>query len=297
MKKITIKDIANIAGVSISTVSRVLNGKGNVDPQLKERVLQVIRDTNFQPSSFARSFRKSLIQVDVVLSKWEEHYLRVLRGLTESLEYQQISVVPKTSLNNLGDFVVAIGEDFDDKLNASMTIGQELSSCSVVFDHFSTLNLIVSELLSKGIDSFAFLCEGLSNYKACKLYGAFMKIMFHHKIESYEIKMLNSKDPYDVAKELSILPGAILCSKDEIAAGVMKAFKDEGIKIPQQVSIIGYGNFSCGSLLGPSLSSVEYMNEETGRICGQYILKMINGEEIPKKIVLSTRLVKRESSL
>ncbi|HEY8541591.1 MAG TPA: LacI family DNA-binding transcriptional regulator, partial [Pseudothermotoga sp.] len=170
-------------------------------------------------------------------------------------------------------------------------------SCSVVFDHFSTLNLIVSELLSKGIDSFVFLCEGLSNYRACKLYGTFMKIMFQHKIESYEIKMINSKDPYDTAKELSVLPGAVLCSKDEIAAGVIKAFKDEGIKIPQQVSIIGYGNFSCGNLLGPSLSSVEYMNEETGRICGQYILKMINGEEVPKKIVLGTRLVKRESSL
>lgn len=297
MKKVTIKDIADIAGVSISTVSRVLNGKGNVDPQLKERVLQVIKDTGFQPSSFARSFRKNSVQIDVVLSKWEERYFRVLRGLIDTLCAQQISVNLKTDLNNPGDFSIAIGEDFNNQLKASITVGQELSPFSVIFDHFSVMNSVVEDLLNKRVRNFAFFCEGLSNYKTCKLYSAFMKIMFQHKIESYEVKVLNSKKPYAAIKELSILPNAIFCSDDDIAVNVMKALKDEGIKIPEQVSVIGYGNSSYADLLEPTLSSVEYMNEEVGRICGQYALKMINDEETPKKIVLGAKLIKRESSL
>ncbi|HOJ87817.1 MAG TPA: LacI family DNA-binding transcriptional regulator [Pseudothermotoga sp.] len=297
MKKITIKDVASIAGVSISTVSRVLNSKGNVDPQLKEKVLQVIRETGFQPSNFARSFRKNSVQVDVILSKWLEQYLRVLRGLIQSLSLHQISVGLKTDLGNLGDYVVAIGEEFDSKLNAMMVIGKESSCFSVVFDYFSAMNSMIEDFLKKGIETFAFLCEDLSSYRTCKLYSTFMKIMFHHKIESYEVKVLNSKRPYDVTMELSTLPGAIICSSDEIAADVMKALKDEGVKIPGQVSVAGYGNLSYATLLEPTLSSVEYMNEEVGAICGKYVLKMINGEQIPEKIILGTKLIKRESTI
>lgn len=297
MKKVTIKDIADIAGVSISTVSRVLNGKGNVDLELKEKVLRVIKDTGFQPSSFARSFRKKSVQIDILLSEWKEQYLRVLHGLTESLCSEQLSMNLKTDLNSLGDFVVAIGEEFDTKINASMIIGQESPSCSVVFDYFSTTESIVRDLLDKGAENFAFLCENLSNYRAYRLYSAFMKTMFKCKIESYEVKVLDSKDSYGVLMESSILPDVILCSNDDIAASVMKVLKDEGIKVPDQVSVIGYGNFTYGSFLDPALSSVEYMNEEAGKICGQYILKMIKGEEVPKRIILATKLIKRKSSL
>ncbi len=297
MKKITIKDIADIAGVSISTVSRVLNKKGNVDPQLREKVLQVIKDTGFQPSSFARSFRKNSVQVDVVLDKWEEQYLRVLYGLVQSLWNEQISTSIKTDLNNLGDVVVAIGEEFDVRFNTSMMIGQESSSCSVIFDYFSTIDLLIKDLLKKGVKRFAFLCENLSNYRACKLYSTFMKAMFQHRIDSYDVKVLNSKSPYDAIMELTVLPDTIFCSKDDIAAGVIRVLKNEGVKIPQQVSVVGYGNFAFGSLLEPALSSVEYMNEETGKICGQYLIKMIRGEQVPERIILSTRLVKRESVL
>ncbi|MEJ5229907.1 MAG: LacI family DNA-binding transcriptional regulator [Pseudothermotoga sp.] len=298
MKKLTIKDIAQMAEVSISTVSRVLNQKSNVDPQLRERVMQVIKDTGFQPSSFARLFRKSHAQVGAVLNGWEENYLSVLQGIVEQLYQKGILVNLKANLDSSADPVVVISERFKDQVKASLLVGYDSMSCSVTFNHSSAMNSIVERMLKYNARSFAFLCEDLANYKSYMLYTSFMKAMFNHKIENYDVRVLKKpQESYDATKSLSTLPNVILCSSDHIAVGVLKSLKDEGIKVPDQVSVFGYGNLSFCDFLDPPLSSVEYMNKEVGKICADLLMKLINGEEIPKRIVLETNLVKRQSSL
>jgi DNA-binding LacI/PurR family transcriptional regulator len=296
LKKITIKDIAEIAGVSVSTVSRVLNEKGNVDDSLRERVLNAIRETGFQPSKFARQFRKRITQVHVAIPIWEEPYLRVLDGLIEAFEDKEIFVsVGKSTEDSVADIVVLISDKDNCEGKINITVGSDFDNCSVVFDYFHAYKELTDFFLKNGKRSYTLLSTGLKDYKTCKLYAAFLKAMFHGGIEDYDVILLENEG--DFLNKFSRLSDVVFCVDDVIAVRLIEALKIEGVRIPEEVSIVGHGNLTISQLVIPSLTTVEYFNRSIGKMCASVLLKILNGEKVPKRIVYKGQVIKRESSI
>ncbi len=294
-QRATIRDVAELAGVSISTVSRVLNGKDTVDPSLREKVLEAVRKLNFQPSKVAQSFRKKAQQVSIIVEEWAEPFLRILSAVVEELKQFEIYVNLSVDVeSSCSDFAVLISEHPSKDERISLQIGCEREGLYVFFDHDAALKRMVEQFVSLGKRSFALLSESLSNYRAYKLYASFVKAMFRYGIDKYEFLEVSEQKG---VMGLSFLPDVVFCSNDCIALQTISSLREEGIDVPAQVSVVGYGNFGFSQFTSPSITTVEYMTKEDGQICAELINKLVNGLEIEKKTILKTKIISRGSAL
>ncbi len=293
--KPTIRDVAELAGVSISTVSRVLNGKDTVNSYLKEKVLEAVKQLNFQPSKVAQSFRKKLQQISIVVGQWTEPILRLLTAIVEKLDEFGVHVNLSTSLENTyADFIVLLSEHLVRDNRISLQIGCETDGHSIFFDHDNTVKKLLEQFISVGKRSFALLSEELSNYRAYRMYTTFIKVMFKHGIEKYEFLKVDGEKGI---MNLSFLPEVVLCSNDRIALETISILTEEGLNVPNQISVVGYGNFEFSQFVSPSITTVEYMTKEDGKFCAEIIQKLLTEDQVENKVLLKTRIIPRNSAM
>ena len=327
----SIVDVARRAGVSKSTVSRVLTAGGSVRPATRARVEAVLREMDYQPNALARGLiwgrtrTLGLVVFDLpnpffgLLVRGAEAAARargynVLIGDSAGSAAQQqeclamlaerrVDGVLIAPLYTQGHEITAMRKMGARTVLVNSLAGDETIS-SVGGDNERGGMLAVRHLLSLGHRRIAFL--GDRNYAAsCRERRAgFTRAMAEMDVPvDPALVFENLPDPDQVRSAVHRLleqpdpPTAIFAVNDQIAAAILQELGDQGYRVPDDISLVGYDDIFFAALLTVPLTTVAQAKEEQGRIAANLLIDQIEDPNVPlQRVVLQPRLVVRQSS-
>lgn len=329
---ITIKDVARKAGVSISTVSRVINSSKPVSSEIRQKVLQIIEETQYQPNPVARSLvmKKSQL-IGVVVPDISNFFIgEILNGiegigkmygydillcntygeLEQELRY--LNVLKSKQVEGIVFMSWKLQDkllDYIEKIDIPLVLinrnTSRLRIPSVSIDNFQAAYEMTNYLFDKGHKKIALIRNSLDQdtfgFDQCVGY---QKSLEEHGVEIDDdlikyghFKLENS---YEIVKEFiekDILPTAIFASSDVMAIGAINCLLDHGYKVPEDVSVVGFNDIKLASIYRPNLTTIHQPIYDIGAVAIRIIVKMINKEELDNHIVtLPHELVERDSS-
>lgn len=329
-KKYNINDIAMKAGVSISTVSRVINNSGLVNKNTRKKVLKVIEELNFTPNAVARSLVKKTSKTiglmipdianayfiefiksveDVVSkhnylmllcntnqeSKKEEYYINeMLARRTDGLMIISTSISNKNLLDKAKKSmqIVSIQADIDGVDRIDTTDEQGTSS---VIEHLIELGHRKIAFVGFKYDISVLRNRFLGYKRTLEKFGIPIKNEYIIKTESYV------NPGYSAALKLLGLedrPTAIHCVNDSVAIGVYMALTENNIRVPEDISISGFDNTITSRLITPRLTTVAQPIASMGEIAAKLLIRNITEGSNPvrQSILLPTNLIIRDST-
>lgn len=326
-----IKDVARLAGVSVTTVSRVLNGERYVKEDLKQRVNLAIEELGYAPSHIARSLvrnKTNLIGVIVpditssfyatILSSIEEaasdnDYNLLVCNISEDIDKEQkyLNVFQEMRVEG----IIIMHEKINDEIRGiihkmkipvifSSVKPMEQEFISVIVDDYKAAYDATNYLIGLGHDAIGFIggdmrdiTSGQNRYSGYRnaLTNSGIRII-HEYIRFGDYKV---KSGYEQMKELLRVkqpPTAVFAVSDDMAVGAMNCIRDHGLRVPEDISIVGFDGSQLTELTRPTLTSMEQPIHEMGKVTMQVLLKQVETGEVPDRdIILEHRLVARES--
>ncbi|NLM04516.1 MAG: substrate-binding domain-containing protein [Clostridiales bacterium] len=328
--RINIKDVAKRAGVSISTVSRVINDSKAVRPKTKAKVLEAIEELGYKPNAIARSLKvrhtKTIgIMVPDISNQFYPEVVRGIEDVASMYEYniflcntdldsekelQYFDVLEEKQVDGIiymgGNISEEMGKRFKNASAPIILIGIDYEDYpSVTIDNINASKEAVNYLISKGHKKV-----GMITGKAHDpIISGVRKEGYKQALEENNLTFDESlvieggnrfKSGYEGARQLLELPeppSALFISGDEMAIGAMRAALEMGIKIPDELAIVGFNNIDMAGKVFPSLSTIGQPMYEMGAIGMRVLTKILHDEELDdKKIVLNYSLIERESS-
>ncbi len=330
MAKITIIDVAKHAGVSKSTVSRVIRGEFNsVNPNTRDAVLKAIKQLGYEKNEIAGSLRTNetkmimLIIPDIVNPFWPE----VARGVQDALELKGYTMVLACSDWERNREQRLLGKARSSRfdgiiINPAAVNETELERCGIpsvilgYHDDFPNTDMvgndtgkgtdmILNHLYSLGHRNIGFICGiSMSSTSSSRINGYInffkeknIKIDRNRIIECH----YGQEQGFDAMKalmNLSVPPSAVYAGNDILAIGAMKAAKEMGISIPEDVSIAGMDDIYPASVTSPSLTTVSKEKYKVGWHAANFILERIQKKDttVPRKMIFPPVLISREST-
>lgn len=328
----TITDVARMAGVAVSTVSRVLNDSGYVSEPTRRKVLDAAAQLDFQPNHIARSLvQKSTKLIGMVISDiLNPFYSQLARAIENASEENGYSVVlcntnesvekEKQYLKILlakrvDGIIMAGGRGLGDAYNlhlydAAVHVPLVLSNeCidheniySVCCDKEAGAYEMTNYLIGLGHRDIVHIA-GYRDYKPTwDRIGGFRRAM-DEKGLPVDDDMIVFSDYHPAGGCQAMLelikrtkpPTAVFASNDLMAIGALKALRENGLSVPGQVSVAGSDNIAFNELVSPALTTICHNVEELGRVSVSVLLKLMKGGGAPKTTMIDTRLVIRQS--
>ena len=322
----TLKDVAEMAGVSVSTVSYVLNGKKKVRPETLKRIEDAIDKLDYCPNLMASGLKTNLSKtVGIVVSDMEnQFYIELIKALELELEKSGYCMIlcnsdndahrEKKSLRRLMsrniDGLLLIGTGNSDLTNyrniklplVCMDRVSDESFFTVCVDHIYGGMIATEYLLDRGYEDILFVGNSRYLFSRDRYRGyekAMKKAGKQNHIRNLEIETLDVNTAY-VQTEHLLKQGmkfdAVFGCFDYIALGALKAIQKNGISVPDEVGVIGYDDVAPGRYVYPELTTVAQPKKEMGALAVQYLMRMIQGEKIKNSpVFLKPELIKRGS--
>ncbi|WP_042146782.1 LacI family DNA-binding transcriptional regulator [Paucisalibacillus sp. EB02] len=326
---VTIKEIAEMAGVSRTTVSRVLNNSGYVSEEARKRVEKVITETGYAPSEHAKSLRtKKSKVIGVILPTIQtETPSRIVTGVGKELTnngYQillantnldkekEIEYLDLLRLRQV-DGIILIATNTDPTLLEKIKeikvpvviVGQEAEDMMyVTYDDYHAAHDLTSLFIEKGHTNIAFIGVDEADKSVGYLRKAgFLDAMTSNGLavepEWIQTGVFDIDSGHEamklILKNASITPTATIAVTDRLAIGAMSYLKEKGIRIPNQMALAGFGASEITKYLDPPLTTVDYQNEKAGEQAAKQILAKIESKNYQKQIILDYRLIIRKS--
>lgn len=329
----TIYDISNKAGVSIATVSRVLNGSDKVRPDTRKRVLDIIEQYDYTPNAFARGMgSKSLQTIGLLCADSSDLFLAkavyyIEQGL-QSNGYASLLCctgynldTKKNYLNMIVskkvDAIVLVGSHFigtteeenqyikdaSEKvpimlLNASFS---HPNVYSIYCDDYTNVFEATTSMLDAGIQDILYLYN-FDSYSGTRKLNGFQSAMqargivdYEKNIQFYEGSLENINEIADFADQIAkeITFHGVIACEDALAIGCMKYAQRAGLAVPEDLSVIGYNNSMLTACCTPELSSIDNCLKSQANQLVQTLLGVLAGEAMPTKSIFAGKLVKR----
>ena len=312
-KRATICDVAEHAGVSIATVSRVVNGSGSVSTTMREQVEQGIKDLKFRPNMIGRSLKlthtrtfgvvvptlSNPVFADMVSGVQEDARLAGYSTLMTFNEYQESEeeAAVETMLNNRVDGLILTVANVDDsplcdRLDAEnipyvLLYNQPLKShrCAVSVDNVAGGARVAEEFIHLGHKHSGVIAGrfGASDRSRAR-YTGFADYFKSHGLREpvlVEVDFSKANVQAAVAELLSCTrpPTALFCSTDLLAISVIGAITTLGLNVPGDISVIGFDGIDVGKLMRPSLATISQPSRQMGRIAVRMLLNRLGGGE------------------
>ncbi|WDV47287.1 LacI family DNA-binding transcriptional regulator [Clostridiaceae bacterium M8S5] len=327
---VTIKDVARLAEVSISTVSRVINDSKPVSPEVRKKVLKIIEEIGYKPNEIARSLvtKKSFL-IGVIISDIGHSYVaEMVRGIEEigkMYNYDILlcssygdTIAQKKYIQLLNSKQVAgiviIGEQLIKEVEADIKTLEipfvylsrnsiSKGTPSVQVDNYEASYEMTNYLLSLGHRNIAFIgdIKEENTMELQKLNGYKDALYEYEDAKENVIKVKDSsyEKGYNAGVELLKKIGdvtAVICSKDEIAVGLINYLNDNNIVVPDDISVTGFGDYKIASLIRPKLTTIKEPFYDIGAVAIRRIIKEIKGEKSQDEIIkLPFQIQKRGS--
>ncbi|KJS82155.1 MAG: hypothetical protein JM58_15630 [Peptococcaceae bacterium BICA1-8] len=326
---VTLRDVANKCGVSISTVSRTLSNPKSVREDKRIKVLQTVNELNYQTNDIAKSLRKgktntiALIIPNIILPVFpvvttgvqafaKEHGFTVILSNTDDDAEQQKEIIEKLRKRMVDGFIIIPAENSGTHLKQlkkqNVPIVQVLrrmdpSIDAVIVDNFKGGYNATQYLIDKGHKEIALL-------NGAKMY--FYKGRFEGYLQALKDNNLLINNPlikhdangvdggYHKMQQL-LREGyhftAVFATSDLCAIGAIKAITQAGLRVPEDISILGFDNLDIGSMFIPGLTTIAHPALEMGYSASQRLIKIIQEGRIlePETIVMKTKILERET--
>ncbi len=328
--KITIKEVAARAGVSIATVSRVINNSGVVHQQTRDAIMLAAKELQYVPNVSARNLSRSKTDtIGLLLPDLHgEFFSEVIRGVDQTAQQSRHHLIVSSSHNKKSeieaalhlmrgrvDGMIIMSPQIDAHTlhaNIPRSMPVVLLNCfvegnafdSINIDNFSGAYAMVNHLIGHGHRRIAIIKGSQSNYDADqRLYG-YRKAMLESGIAGDDLIEIagdfTEEAGYAAAKEiiaLALRPTAIFASNDSMAIGAIGALREAGIKVPADIAVAGFDDIPISKYIRPPLSSVHVSIAELGEHAMQRLLMAIEKKNnyVKQHTALSASLVIRES--
>ena len=326
----TIKDVAKKAGVSISTVSRVINDSKPVTNEVKQRVLDVIKETGYVPNPLARSLvtKKSQLIGVIVPEVTDTFAAEVLNGIEEiskmydydillantysekDLEVKNINLLRAKQVEGIVMISWDIDKDVVGLLEDSGIPAVYISKTTRDFDIYnvsinnnSAVKDMTNFLLDRGHKKIALLNTTFQTNLADERLTGYRDAIVGRGLKVNEgfIKPCGPTfdDGYMAVKEMlesKVDVDAIFATSDEVAIGAINACFDLGYKVPEDISVVGFYDIEFSKMCRPKLTTVKQPLYDMGAVAIRMIIKMVKGIEIDeKKVELPYTISDRDS--
>lgn len=325
----SIQKIARMAGVSVATVSRVLNNSDSVKPANRQKVLEAIEESNYQPNLLARQLRTARSSMILVLVSdiSNPFCAEVVKGIEEEAEKNGYRILlcnsgadiarSRSSLQLLSGKMVdgIITMDAFSKLpELSQLIGRApwvqcaehddngQISCVGIDDDVAAQS-VVHYLAGQGRQRIA-----LINHDLRYRYARLRQQGYAHQLKEQQLAW----QAIAYASELSFSagkaamnqllvgetrPDAVFAVSDTLAAGAMAAIQQAGLRIPQDIAVVGFDGSELADMVSPPLTTLAQPSREIGRrACELVLQKIIRPDSPPQCVIMQGELVMRASS-
>ena len=325
----TLKDVAEKAGVSVSTVSYVLNGRKKVKDETLKRINEAVQELEYSPNRIARGLKTSFSStIGVLVTDLDNlFFVDMIRAIeTTALEYEYSVILcnsnnsaerEKEHIKNLmgqridGMIVAGAGKNHAENLEHMgipiVTIERDkgVGKGSVVVDDIYGGRLAAQHLVDKGKTPIAFLTFSLSiNTFFNRIYGC-REVLEANGLAYDENLVVETEfgtysEGYYAAKKLlerKVEFSSLFACNDLLALGAMRAFMESGLRIPEDVAVIGYDDIQISKIFMPSLTTVAQPVYDMGVSATKLLFELMRNEEVKEKTIkLIPKLIVRESA-
>lgn len=331
---ITIKDIAKATGYGMATVSKALNDYADISSKTKKIIKDKAKEMNYIPNNMGRTLvTKQSFTVGVIFEEATDYgiahpfFSEVLARIKKILEYSNYDIL--LIGKNVGEYVrsylehciqkgvdgIIIVSKIWDKNNYEQLVNStipmvfidydEINKNCVYTDNFTSIYDAVKYLYNKGHRDIAYLGGELDQIVGKERYEGYCKAVEELNLTIYPSwNLYAEKYSFDgayraVDKLLSSkghIPTSIVCSGDVMAIGAMKAIQKAGLKVPDDISIIGFDNIRMSALISPALTTIAQNFEQLAvNACDLLLNQMKNHDVATKKIIIPSNLIERET--
>ena len=329
---LTLEDIATLSGYSRSTVSRVLNKENGVSDKARIAIQKIIQEKEYQPNLAARGLASGKSRIfGLVISHGindlfsDSFYSLLMQGVTKACAERDYSVmlwlsrmlskeelISKITNNSMLDGLIISSIEYqdpmiDDILESKVPfvmVGQNSSNKSI---HYVDTNNASSAF--EAVNHFI----QLGYRKIATITGPTNKIAGRDRLKGYQMALIENDIEIDsdliqlgyftdlggysaMQKLLKYQPEAVFVASDTMAFGAIRAIKDAGLKIPEDIALIGFDNIPTASEMSPPITTINQDIPKMGEVAVNMLIELINekNKEI-ENIILPAELIIRES--
>jgi LacI family transcriptional regulator len=331
-ENLTLEDIGRIAGVSRSTVSRVINDKSNVNPEVRERVLAVIERTGYSPNVLARSLvsgRTGVIGLVIpsrVHSLFEDPYFsRLIQGISSASntagntlslfifqnEEEEAALYPRVVKSGVLDGLILTATRMADPLLARMAVGEiplvivgrpDVDGVSYVdADNRGGASTAAMHLADLGHERIGLIGAPTTTTAGLDRLSGFVEGLARRGLVLHpDLRVdgdYSGESGYRAMQRLiPHRPDAVLAASDTMAAGALRALHEAGIRVPEDMALMGFDGLPASERAVPPLTTIRQPITETGARAVQMLNQLISGEaHRPQVDIMPVELVVRGS--
>jgi len=331
-EKLTIRQIAKLAGVSRSTVSRVINDHPNVSPETREHVLQIVAETGFRPDPIARSLssrRAGIIGLVIPLaiqSLFEDPFFpRLMQGISKgcnrhdytlslfllhTLE-EEARLYPRISRRQLLDGVIVTATRGGDPLMPQLIANrvpfvlhgrhEDPRVSFVEVDNVGGAHAAVTHLIRLGRRRIALITGPSGSLAAEDRKRGYLNALVERRVPVDESLIVHGDftdtSSYEAMQRLLPKgPDAVFVASDSMALGALRALREAGKRVPEEVAVVGFDDLPQAATADPLLTTIRQPIQRAGVLAVEMLIDILeNGMEPARRIILPTELVIRAS--
>jgi LacI family transcriptional regulator len=323
----TIKDVAKLAGVSISTVSYALNNVNKVSPDTKRKIEEAAKELNYQKNGLASDLKRTKTStIALILSDLSgPFYTELIKGVQDVAVKNGYDLIACSSVGGTQstavkflkekrvDGVIILAHNISDEIIMEsaregfpiVVLDRNLKNDHVLrveVDNLQGGYLATEFLIKKGYSKIAYV-SGPDNSRDNRMrligYMEAMKDYGIHCHPKWKFSGDYTRDGGYRATKVMIaqgeLPEAVFYANDEMALGGMQAFTECAINVPEDVSIVGFDDIQLAEYISPALTTIRQPKYEAGALSGHLIFQKLAGNRVKMYNKLSTELIERGS--
>ncbi len=335
-KEVTIYDIARKLNISTATVSRGLQDHPSISKKTKKKIFDMVDAMGYRTNHFARNLRQQGTKtIGVMVHELNSNFITsVLAGIekiTAEAGYDLIIAHSSESATKEAANAKNLFHKRVDGLIASLSfdtteldhfkpftekgvpivffdrVEQDGNNTVVIIDNAKCGYIATQHLIDQGCKRIAHITSSLKRNVYSQRYKGYKEALFDNKLAADEklliVKDLSEEGAVESAKKiikLKPLPDGIFITNDFVAAVIMRTLKENGVKIPADIAIVGFNNDAIGKLIEPALTTINYPGMDMGEIAARNLVNHLKGVSDLKQtntIVVRSELIIRESSM
>jgi LacI family transcriptional regulator len=333
-RHVSLKDLAKEIGVSISTVSRALNNHPDISPEVTQKIKKLAKEMNYSPNPLAMGLLKQATKmIGVIVPDLVTHfYSSIISGIEEIAEQngyyiliassneslkKEINAVENLLKTRVEGLIVCLSQEtktyghFDRLTNNNIPLVFFDRVCrtnevpSVIVDNVEAAKKITQHFYKNGFRRIAYIAGpdhlNISQERTNGYLKGLKSCDLQFKPEFLEKCNMSTKEAMNATARLLDLPerpDAIFGINDTVVFAAMKEIKRRGLRIPEDIALVGFTDEFHSTVVDPPLTSVTHPTFEMGQAAARLFFKQIENQEInPEQIVLKTKLVIRKSSV
>ena len=335
-KEITIYDIAEQVGVSPATVSRALKNNSSISIGTRQKINALAKKLGYRHNPFASSLRlQKTHTIGAILHELNSYFITsVLAGIEKIVTEAKYNLIIVHSAENpnleaanarnlfhkrVDGVIASLSFDTEDLHHFKQfqnknipvvffdRVFENSESTKIIINNFQAGYDATSHLIEQGCKHIAHITSSLKRNVYAERMRGYKQALQDHKLKFNEklvvIDGFKEEDATRSAKRIlamKTLPDGIFITNDFCAAVVMQLLKDAGIRIPQDIAIVGFNNDSIGKVISPKLTTINYPGFEIGQVAARSLINHLKGlwdMNLTNTVVIKSELIVRESSL